>query len=99
LHVICISSPTWAHGVRLERRIPNRIALYSSHDEVIAGRIAGWPQLAQAFDLTWLGHDTDTHKHALARLIFAYLDGDNLPVAIQDVEAALRPRSGAVTKR
>jgi predicted alpha/beta-fold hydrolase len=26
LHVICISSPTWADGVRLERRMPNRIA-------------------------------------------------------------------------
>jgi pimeloyl-ACP methyl ester carboxylesterase len=90
LHVICISSPTWADGVRLERRMPNRIALYSSHDEVIAGRLAGWPQLAQAFDLPWLSHDTDAHKRELARLVFAYLDGDNLPVAIQEVEAALR---------
>jgi len=95
LHVICISSPTWADGVRLERRMANRVAFYSSHDEVIAGRIAGWPQLAQAFDLPWLSHDTDAHKRELARLVFAYLDGDNLPVAIQEVEAALRrSRSG-----
>jgi hypothetical protein len=73
----------------------NRVAFYSSHDEVIAGRIAGWPQLAQAFDLPWLSHDTDAHKRELARLVFAYLDGDNLPVAIQEVEAALRrSRSG-----
>lgn len=90
LHVICISSPTWADGVRLERRMPNRIALYSSYDEVIAGRTEHWPQLAQAFDLPWLSHNTDAHKRELARLVFAYLDGDNLPVAIQEVEAALR---------
>lgn len=90
LHVICISSPTWADGVRLEKRIPNRIALYSSGDEVIAGRTADWPKLAQAFDFTWLTHSTDEHKVALAQLAFAYLDGDSLPHVIQDVEAALK---------
>jgi hypothetical protein len=96
LHVICVSSPTWADGVRLERRMANRVALYSSYDEVIAGRTADWPELAQAFDLPWLSHDTDAHKRELARLVFAYLDGDNLPVAIQEVETALRrSRSGA----
>ena len=96
LHVICVSSPTWADGVRLERRMPNRVAFYSYHDEVSAGRTADWPQLAQAFDLPWLSHDTDAHKRELARLVFAYLDGDNLPVAIQEVETALRrSRSGA----
>jgi pimeloyl-ACP methyl ester carboxylesterase len=90
LHVICISSPTWADGVRLERRLPNRVAFYSSNDEVIAERTADWPRLAQAFDLPWLTHDTDAHKFALAQLAFAYLDGDSLPHAIQDVEAALK---------
>lgn len=96
LHVICISSPTWADGVRLEQRMPNRVALYSSNDEVIAGRTEPWPQLAQAFDLPWLTHDTDRHKQKLARLAFAYLDGDSLPLAIQDVEAGSRAfRSGA----
>lgn len=29
LHVICISSPTWADEVKLEHRIANRTALYS----------------------------------------------------------------------
>lgn len=90
LHVLCISSPTWADGVRLEQRMPNRVALYSSNDDVIAGRTAHWPQLAQAFDLPWLSHDTDARKREVARLVFAYLDGDNLPVTIQDVEAAMR---------
>lgn len=49
-----------------------------------------WPQLAQAFDFPWLTHDTDKHKEALAQLAFAYLDGDSLPHAIQDVEASLK---------
>jgi pimeloyl-ACP methyl ester carboxylesterase len=96
LHVICISSPTWADGVRLERRMPNRVALYSSYDEVIAGRTAHWPQLAQAFDLPWLTHDTDAHKHALARLVFAYLDGDSVPAALQDVEAQIKKGNGSL---
>jgi pimeloyl-ACP methyl ester carboxylesterase len=85
LHVICISSPTWADGIRLEKRMPNRIAFYSSNDEVIAGRTAKWPQLAQAFDLPWLTHDTDQHKQALARLVFAYLTGESVPMAVQGI--------------
>ncbi len=87
LHVICISSPTWADGLRLERRMPNRVSFYSSADEVIAGRAVDWPKLAQAYDFKWLTHDTDTHKAALARLVFADLDGDSLPHAVQEVEA------------
>lgn len=86
LHVVCISSPTWADGVRLERRKPNRLALYSSNDDVIAARTSNWPQLAQAFDLPWLTHDTDVFKQELGRLVFAHLDGDSLPLAIQDIE-------------
>jgi pimeloyl-ACP methyl ester carboxylesterase len=89
LHVICISSPTWADGVRLEKRMPTRIAFYSSNDEVIAGRTANWPQFAQAFDFPWLTHDTDHHKQALARLVFACLNGDSVPMAIREVGAKL----------
>lgn len=81
LHVICISSPTWADGVRLERMMPNRLALYSSEDEVIAGRTEQWPSLAEAHDLAWLTHDTDTHKEKLARLVAAYLDGRSVEEA------------------
>jgi pimeloyl-ACP methyl ester carboxylesterase len=77
LHVICISSPTSADGVELQRRLPHRLALYSSRDEVIAGRTSRWPVLAEAHDLPWLSHDTDTHKEALARLIVPYLGDSN----------------------
>jgi hypothetical protein len=75
LHVISISAPTWADGVRLEHRMPYRVALYSSKDEVIAGRTENWPQLATAYDLPWLTHDTDRHKEELAKLILAYVNG------------------------
>lgn len=72
LHVICISSPVWADGVRLMRKPPYRIAFFSSRDEVIAERVAEWPRLAEAYDLSWLTHDTDRHKVRLARLIQTY---------------------------
>jgi pimeloyl-ACP methyl ester carboxylesterase len=87
LDVIAISSPTWADAVAVATRMPNRVALYSSKDEVLAGRTKNWPQLAQAFDLPWLTHDTDHHKRELARLVFACLNGESLPLAIQEVEA------------
>ncbi len=89
LHVVCISSPTWADGVRLQKHLPSRVAFYSSADEVIAGRTADWPKLAQAFDLGWLTHDTDAHKLALARLLLAYLNGDSLQQTIQAIQAAI----------
>lgn len=84
LHVICISSPTWADGIRLEKRMSHRLALYSSQDEVIAGRTSGWPHLADAYyDLPWLTHDTDAHKEALARLVVAYMSGADIGPLVQ----------------
>ena len=35
LQVIAISSPTWAGGVRLQKRAARRLAFYSSRDAVI----------------------------------------------------------------
>jgi predicted esterase YcpF (UPF0227 family) len=74
LHVICISSPTYAEETELNKRMEHRVALYSSKDEVIAGRTERWPELAQAYDLTWLNHDTDKHKKALARILGGYIE-------------------------
>jgi hypothetical protein len=59
--------------VRLEQKNPNRIAFYSSQDEVIRGRTKDWPQLARSHDLPWLSHDTDRHAQALTKLILAEL--------------------------
>jgi len=73
LHVVCISSPTWADKVEVSRRVANRIALYSSRDEVILGRTSNWPELAKAYDLPWLTHDTDVHKVPLVRILESIL--------------------------
>ncbi len=78
LSVICVSSPTWADGVRVQRRMPRRIAIYSSKDEVIAGRTTDWPSLADAYDIPTLTHDTDQHLELLTRLISAYLNKEDL---------------------
>ncbi len=86
LRVICLNSPTWADAVRLERRMQERIAFYSSNDNVIAGRTQHWPRLATAFDLPWLTHDTSVHAPELAPLILAYLEGRSIAHAIQQVE-------------
>jgi hypothetical protein len=76
LHITCISSPTWADGVALSQRMTRRLALYSSLDPVIKGRTDNWPQLAQAYDLPRLTHDTDKHKEALSYIVAADLDND-----------------------
>ena len=73
LTVVCVSSPTWADGVRLERSMANRAAIYSSNDEVIQGRTNDWPSLARAIEIPELTHDTDKHADLLARTIASYL--------------------------
>ena len=79
LHVICINAPTWAGDVELEQRVERRYSFYSSTDEVIAGRIARWPSLAEAYDLPWLtGHDTDPCKRQLAAIIDAYMESGRI---------------------
>lgn len=72
LHVIAISSPTWADGVKLERPASRRVAFYSSTDSVIAGRVDQWPSLANfSHDFHWLTHNTDQHLFLLASLVRA----------------------------
>ena len=83
LTVICVSSPTWADGVRLERPMQRRMSIYSSNDEVIAGRTENWPTLAEAYDIPTLTHDTDQHASLLARAITAYLLGNDVNEALK----------------
>jgi len=73
LRVICVSSPTWADGVKLARKMANRIAIYGTYDDVIAGRTEEWPQLAKAHEVDWLTHDTDAHKVRLGELIAGWV--------------------------
>ncbi len=89
LHVICISSPTWAEGVEITHRTPNRVSFYSSNDNVIADRVARWPELAEAYDLRWLTHDTDTHRNPLSYLISAYMHGRDLAWEVKHIDEAL----------
>jgi hypothetical protein len=85
LHVACVSSPTWADGVRLERKPPDRIALYSSRDDVIADRVSDWPKLADGYEFAWLTHDTDAHKERICRLLNLWLVGESLAEAAQSL--------------
>jgi hypothetical protein len=90
LHVTCISSPTWADGVTLSQRMTRRLAVYSSLDPVIKGRTDDWPQLAQAYDLPWLTHDTDKHKETLSYIVAADLDNDDVVAGIIEMERILK---------
>jgi pimeloyl-ACP methyl ester carboxylesterase len=85
LSVACVSSPTWADGVRLETKPPHRIAIYSSNDNVIADRVSDWPQLAEAYDLAWLTHDTDLHKERISALLNRWIASEPLAEAAQSV--------------
>lgn len=98
LDVVCVSSPT-SHGViRLERRMAHRVALYSSQDPTILGRVENWPELAEAHNTPYLVHGAHLHPYMLRKLIFAHRDGRDLGAEMasilgvsQDVEAAEVP--------
>jgi hypothetical protein len=65
----CISSPTWADLVSLERSVRNRTAIYSSADTVIAGRTSEWQRLARAYDVPWQTQtQTNTFRGSHPRL-------------------------------
>ena len=75
LDVVCVSSPT-SHGVvKLERRMPHRVALYSSQDPAIAGRVENWPDLAEAHDTPHLMHGAHLRPYTLGKLILAHREG------------------------
>jgi hypothetical protein len=61
----------------------HRVSLYSSADEVISGRTERWPELAEAYDLSWLDHDTDKHKKALAHILCGYLKRLNILLELE----------------
>jgi predicted esterase YcpF (UPF0227 family) len=88
LHVICISSPTHADETELNAKMEHRVALYSSADEVISGRTERWPELAEAYDLWWLDHDTDKHKVPLGCILCAYVQGLAVPQEVVKIGAS-----------
>jgi hypothetical protein len=75
LRVACVSSPTWADGVRLQKKPAHRVAIYSATDEVIADRVSDWPDLAEAHECPWLSHDTDLHKERICEMLKRWIVG------------------------
>jgi esterase/lipase len=75
LKVACISAPTWADGVKLQKKPSHRVAIYSPKDEVIAERVSDWPNLADAYEFAWLTHDTDAHKERLCEMLNRWIEG------------------------
>jgi len=78
LDVVCVSSPTSYGVIQLERRMQHRVALYSSQDPAIAGRVENWPDLAEAYDMPYLMHGASLHPYMLRKLILAHRDGRDL---------------------
>lgn len=78
LDVVCVSSPTSHGAIKLERRMQHRVALYSSQDPAIAGRVENWADLAEAHDTPYLMHGAHLHPYMLRKLILAHRDGRDL---------------------
>lgn len=87
LHTICVCSPTWAGDIEVQKRMDNRVSLYSSLDTVIVGRTEDWPQLAESYDLPWLaGHDPDPYVRRLALIISGYLAGHGVASGLERLD-------------
>lgn len=83
LHVVCFCSPTVKENLKLNKKMPNRVSFFSSNDEVIADRVENWPQLAESYDLSWVTHaDFDKHLDKVTKLIWGYINGENLSKAL-----------------
>ena len=104
LRVICLNSPTWADAVQLERRMPERIAFYSSDDAGNRWTHRALAQIGDRLRSTVAQRMTTASAHALelTPLIIAYLEGRSIARAIEQVEERIaqaerhrRGRTGA----
>jgi predicted esterase YcpF (UPF0227 family) len=73
LNIICLISAPRFKTIELKKKMPNRVAFYSSNDKVIADRVSSWAEFAESHDLPWLEHDIDPHIPELVKLIEEYL--------------------------
>lgn len=75
--VFALVTPTSCDNLKLEKRMTNRVALYSTlADDQIKGHCENWPELTDlAFDVPWLMHDIDPAKYGICYLISCYLRG------------------------
>jgi hypothetical protein len=77
LHVIAVCSPSSFAKIKLGSKSKRRVAFYCSDDKAIAGKVADWPDVAEAYDVPFLRFGCDRHPYSLVNLIVAYLnDGD-----------------------
>jgi hypothetical protein len=93
-------SPT-SHGViKLERKMQPRVALYSSQDPAITGRVGNWPDLAEAHDMLHLMHGAHLRPYTLRKLILAHREGRDLDAELANLVGAGqgRRRAGTVLK-
>ena len=88
LSVFTVSSPTDMPSLSLQKRIEDRrVALYSHLDEVIGDRVARWPELTNlSFDCSWMkSHNTEDQKFSVASVISAYMAGEDVRAAVENV--------------
>lgn len=79
LSVITLMAPTWMDDVKLEEKLENRIALYSSLDKSLVGNRDNWTSYARAFDMPMLAHhDLDLCKYATCYLISCFMQGKDM---------------------
>ena len=85
LSVFALVAPTSYGEVKLEQKMSNRVALYSTlADPIIKGRCENWPELTdQAFDVPWLMHDVDMAKYACCYLISCYMRGLDMQYEVE----------------
>jgi hypothetical protein len=79
LSVFSVGAPTSYGGVKLEKKMSNRVSLYSQTDEFTRDRCENWPELTEeAFDVPWLGHGVRTSTYTVCYLLSCYLRGLNI---------------------
>jgi hypothetical protein len=85
LDVVCVSSPTSHGAIKLDRRMQRRVALYSSQDPAIAGRVENWPNLAEAHDTLYLMHGANQCPYMLRKLILGHREKRDLDATIANI--------------
>jgi hypothetical protein len=86
LSVVAIISPTSFEKVRLETKLPKRMALYSKEDKIIDGRM-NWEDFSDMyFDLPmYRNHNVDLCKYATAYLISRFMLEKDVQQEIEDL--------------
>lgn len=86
---IALSAPTHSGGLNLHRASENIYALYSSEDEVIAGRTDWQEFTTHAYDRPWLrDHSIESHIQSVNLVLAWFLRTGDFGQAVQSVDQA-----------